>query len=101
MFIVSHPYIVFGIPVFHLPLLVVFYARPHVFNEIFRASLFLSLFALIYEIIGLHVGWWTFPGQYIALVSVLGVDVPVEEFFLWLSMGSLSVLAWYEEIEAE
>lgn len=101
LFIVEHPYLVFGIPVFLLPLLVVFYVRPQVFNEIFRAALFLSLFALIYEVIGLHVGWWTYAETFIASVPIGAVVVPIEELILWVSLGSLSVLAWFEEVEAE
>lgn len=101
IFVVEHPYLVFVAPVFLFPLLVVFYMRPHVFNEIFRAAIFLSLFALVYEVIGLRVGWWSFPGDYIASVPLGGMVVPIEELVLWVSLGSLSVLAWYEEIEAE
>lgn len=101
LFIVEHPYLVFGIPVFFLPLLVVFYLRRHVFNEIYRAALFLSIFALVYEVIGLHVGWWTFPGNFITTIPIGAVSVPLEEIILWVSLGSLSVLAWYEEVEAE
>jgi hypothetical protein len=101
IFIINHAYIVYGIPVVIIPMLIIFYLHPKIFGEIFRAALFLSLFALMYEVIGLTVGWWNYPGSYIMAARIGGVNIPIEELILWVSLGSLTVLAWYEQIEKE
>ena len=98
-FIMQHPYLIFGTLIFVLPSLAILYLHPHLLKDVAKATIFFALFALVYELIGLQVGWWTYPGQYVASLPIFGLAVPIEEVVLWILVGSLWVLVTYEEVE--
>ncbi len=101
VFIIPHAYLIFGSGLVILPLILIFYFHPRIFKEVFTAAAFLSIFALIYEIVGLHVGWWQFPGEYLYTFPFAGVMIPLEEMLLWVALGSLCILAEFEELEGD
>ena len=101
VFIIKHSYLIFGSTFFILPTAVIFFLHPHLLRDVLKAAIFLSLFLLVYEIIGLRVDWWTYPGEYIATVKFFGAIIPIEELILWITLGSLWAITAYEEIEVE
>ena len=99
LFVMNYPYVVFGAVFFFFPTALIFFLHPHLLRDVLKASIFLSLCMLVYEIVGLHVGWWTYPGEYLAVVNILGEGVPIEELIFWIGIGSLWAITAYEEIE--
>ncbi len=99
VFTIPYAYLIFGSLFTFLPMLCILYVHPHLFKEIFKAAIFLSIFALMYEIVGLRVGWWTYPGNYVGTITILGAAIPLEEICMWISLGSLAAITAYEEID--
>ncbi len=67
--------------------------------------LFLGLccfpFALLYEILALKFGMWSFPGnQYLGIMSLFGVRFPLEEFICFIVLFPMSIAALYEILGA-
>jgi len=48
------------------------------------------------EIVVLKTAGWTFPGQYIGMVTILGVTFPLEELFFWMLWYSVTIISYYE-----
>ena len=65
-------------------------------SKYIKVGSYFFVYYLIYEITGLQLGWWIFPGKYLAWVSVLGVNFPLEELFFWIVLTSISILSYYE-----
>lgn len=59
-------------------------------------SLILLPFSLVYELIGIKLHHWEFSGEYIGLINIAGLSMPIEEFILWIMLGSASIAAYYE-----
>jgi len=79
------------------PLVYIFIKRPTLIPRVLKLSMFLFFFFLIYEIIGLKSGWWTFPGEYLGTVNILNVTIAIEELVLWILLGSFWVVPLFEE----
>jgi hypothetical protein len=63
----------------------------------FGTAAYFFYFNIIYEIVGLRLRWWDFPGtQFVGHVSLFGVTFPFEEFFFWLVLGGFMVLSYFE-----
>jgi hypothetical protein len=54
------------------------------------------LINLVIELVGLHSGYWTFPGEYIGVVSLMGATFPIEEFFFYVILSSATIISYYE-----
>lgn len=90
-------YLKFFVPIHILPIIYIIVRHPNLVPKLIKISLILFIFFLIYEIIGLHFNFWSFPGEYIATTEMFGVVIPLEEFLLWIILISATVVAWYEE----
>lgn len=79
------------------PVIVLLFRNPQVFKKISVPILFFVPMHLSHEVTSLLLGQWYFPGEYFALVPLPGdTGVPVEEFIIWVFLGSMIVLAYYE-----
>ena len=64
-----------------------------------KALVMIPFFAIMYlvcELVSLHQGLWSFPGQYIGTVTLAGLSFPIEEFFFWIISSSAISVAYYE-----
>jgi hypothetical protein len=53
--------------------------------------------ALMFELTGLELQLWTFPGtHFIGWVDLLGYKFPFEEFFFWFVLSAITILSYYE-----
>lgn len=86
--------------VFGLPAVIIFFyaihKNPNVVPKILELSIIFLMFSIIYEIIALKLGFWWFPGQYYSFVNIAGVNIPIEEFVLWIALGAPGVAAAFE-----
>lgn len=78
------------------PVVYILIKKPYLIPRLFKFSLSLLIFTLIYEIIALKVKLWGFPGEYSGFVDIFGVGIPLEEFILWITLGGASVAAYFE-----
>ncbi len=90
-------YLFFGLIIVLLPILIEFFRRPNIFSRLCRAGSYFFFLTFLYEITGLKLGWWDFPGpQLIGWVSILGVRFPFEELFFWIMLFAMAWLSYYE-----
>lgn len=96
------------IPYFYFMMMAVFFGIPAVLEVIrhpnlgakfFRTSLYFAYAFLAYDLTGIALGQWTFPGQYMAWISIAGVSLPLDDFISWILIGTAACLAWYEHFD--
>jgi len=78
------------------PLVFVLIKSPALVPRFFKFSLVMLIFLLIYEIIGLRLRHWAFPGEYSSLVNIFGISIPIEEFVIWIALGGASLASYFE-----
>lgn len=80
-----------------VPLFVSFlYKNKGMLRHIIPIGVIFFFLHMLSEIIGLKLGLWIFNGQYIAMLSVLDVSFPVEEFILWIILSAPFILSLWE-----
>ena len=94
-FNMSFIYLKGGLVAIILPVLMGIW-KPKLWDKLLKTGIFFFFLWFISEIVALKTGGWTFPGQYIGTVSVLGVTFPFEELFFWMMMYAASIVSYYE-----
>ncbi len=84
-----------SLPALALPVYILV-KKPDLIPRLFKFSLVLLIFTLVYEIIALRIKLWSFPGEYSSFINIFGVGIPLEEFILWIVLGGASVAAYFE-----
>lgn len=80
-----------------VPCVLLLYLRPHIWPKLLIPALFFVPLHMSHEIVGLVLGQWHFPGSYFAIIPVVGqAFVPIEEFIIWILLGSVLVVSYYE-----
>lgn len=95
---INYFYLKSGIILAIIPSAVILLKFPKLYKKFSIAAAYFFFFSLIYELTGLSLGHWEFLGenQYIGMVKILGLQFPVEEFFFWIIIGAMGILAYYE-----
>lgn len=79
------------------PVIVLLFKNAAVFKKIGLSMLFFIPVHIVHEITGVMLNHWYFPGEYFWIVPLPGnTHAPVEEFFIWILLGSFVVLSYYE-----
>ncbi|MEK9176706.1 MAG: hypothetical protein AAB923_00245 [Patescibacteria group bacterium] len=92
----SHAYAVLALLTL-VPAVVLVARNPRIVWKLALPGLFFIPLHVAYEATALALNQWYFPGQYFGLVPLPGhTGVPVEEFVLWIVLGSFLVLSYYE-----
>lgn len=86
-------------PLFIAPTIYTLILHPYLFIPMAKTTAALLVFAVAFEIIGLIVGWWTYPGAYIFALPVGQSVLPLEEIIFWIIAGPFFVISLYEEFE--
>ena len=85
--------VVFGV----LPIVVILWKYRPLRTKFFRTAIYIFVVHIAFEYTALKLGYWSFPGKnYIGWLNVGGVQVPVEEFLIWITLGSMTILSYYE-----
>jgi hypothetical protein len=82
-----------------IPLLLIIDKYPKLLKKFSLVAIFFIFHTLVYEILALNLGYWEFPqlqSQYVGWVNLFGVSFPVEELFFYITIGSISLLSYYE-----
>jgi hypothetical protein len=79
------------------PAMFLIYRNPHILLKLLIPALFFVPFHVAHEVVSTLLGQWYFPGQYIAVIPLPGGTlVPIEETIVWIVLGSVLTLAYYE-----
>ena len=78
------------------PIIYIVVKRPNLIPNLWKISLVMLFFSLVIELIGLSLNHWDFPGEYTSFLGLLGFQIPLEEFVLWILLGGACVAAYYE-----
>ena|SRR3989344_3858529 len=95
LLIISYAYFYLGIGMMILFLAVVF-LHPTVLKRCLRIAPFFALMYVAFECVALSVGLWTFPGQYVGYIQILGNRFPIEELFFWIIASSVVTATFHE-----
>lgn len=83
-----------------IPILLQMFNYPKVFSKFALTAAYFFVFTFMYEIAGLRLGWWAFPGtEFIGWVHIFGVSFPLEEFVFWFMLTAFAALSYYEFFE--
>jgi hypothetical protein len=91
----DYTYIKIGLLLYPIMFVLVAVFIPSVLREVFLTGLVMAFFNLGFEMLALHGGFWTFPGEYIGEVTIFGYAFPTEEFIFMLCFCSAGVVATY------
>ena len=93
----TYSYLIMGV-LFLIPTLVILYKFPRLLRKFLAISIYFFYQALIIEIVGLSLGYWSFPTEsgYIGQVAILGYRFPLEELLLWMAFSTVIILSIYE-----
>jgi hypothetical protein len=80
-----------------LPLVWIVFRKPKLLYKIIWLGLFFFILNFVFELTGLSLNQWTFPGQYIGWVNVFGFTFPWEELVLWIALSAPIQVFYYEE----
>lgn len=90
-------YISWGVIVLLIPFLFQLFKYPKTTSKFFLAAAYFFYLHFIYEVTGLRLGWWEFPGkEFIGWISILGTNFPLEELLFWFILLALATLSYYE-----
>ena len=97
LLIIPYAYFWLGTIFFILPSITFLSFFPRLLSKYVKTASYFFLLAILFELTGLQLNQWTFPGNnFIGWVELFGHRFPFEEFFFWFVMGAISVLSYYE-----
>jgi len=90
-------YLVFGVVLALIPFLLQLFKYPKTTSKFLLPFIYFFFMFFIWEITGLKLGWWDFPGEmFIGWISIFGTNFPFEEALFWFVLLALSILSFYE-----
>lgn len=98
---IPYSYLIVGIIFTIIPLVCTLLKFPNLFSKFMRVAVYFALFSLVWELVAVPLGQWSFPGRFIGWIELFGVRFPFEEFLVWILLGSIGVLSWYEVFDDE
>ncbi len=94
---INYFYLKAGIVLMLLPLLGFISYFPKILLKFLKISVYFFGLYLLYELVGLSTGQWTFPGQnFIGFITIFNIRFPYEEFLFWMVFGVSGLLTYYE-----
>lgn len=94
---INYSYAILGLVLILIPSLIFLLFFPKILFKFIKASFYFFFLALSYEMTGLTLSLWTFPGShFIGWVEILNHRFPLEEFFFWIIFITIGILSYYE-----
>jgi hypothetical protein len=80
-----------------IPMILFSLKYPKYITNFFCVSIFFFYMHIIFELIGLKLRHWTYPGlHYLGWIHILNLSFPLEEFLFVLLLGGFVTLVYYE-----
>lgn len=90
-------YLYAGIVLFIIPITFFIFRYPHFIVPFFKVSAFFFYVHLLFELVGLKLNHWNFPGEhYLWIISLFGLRFPIEEFLFVIVLGGFAACSYYE-----
>lgn len=97
LLIVKYAYLKIGIIFLLIPSIAMLVFFPRLLSKYIKVGAYYFLVTALFEITGLQLNHWTFPGQqFIGWVTLFGYKFPYEEFLFWFVMTVITILSYYE-----
>jgi len=94
---IPYSYLWLGILIWLVPIVLFLSRYRSFFAGFLKVDLFFFYLYLVYELVGLKLGLYTFPGtHYIGWISILGFSFPIEEFVFVMCLGGFAACMYYE-----
>lgn len=94
---IPYAFLWLGLVFFPIPAFLFLITHRSFFFRFLKVQFFFLYVHLIFELVGLKLGHWTFPGtHYIGWVNVLGQSFPVEELIFVMLIGAFAACTYYE-----
>ena len=90
-------YMIAGIIIFLIPIVVTIIKYPKIRYQFFIIALYFFVLNTLFEFVAIKLNLWSFPGEeeYVAMINLFNITIPVEEFFFFSILGSSAVLSYY------
>lgn len=94
---IPYIYLIFGFIFCFIPIPLILFKFPKLITKVLQATIYFAASSFLWEIVALKLNQWTFPGNYfIGWLEIANVKFPLEEFLVWIVLGSAAVIVWYE-----
>jgi len=94
---IPYAYLILGTILLLLPSITFLSFFPKLLSKYVKTASYFFLLAILFEITGLQLNQWIFPGtNFIGWVELFGYRFPFEEFFFWFVMSAIGILSFYE-----
>lgn len=94
---IPYAYLWLGITFFLIPIFIFLFRNRGLFLSFAKVALYFFYAHLVFELVGLKLNHWTFPGtHYLGWVTILGLRFPVEELFFVMIIGTFAACTYYE-----
>lgn len=70
--------------------------RPELKRRLLAVGLYAAYNKLIFELTALSLGFWQFPGEFLALIRVGPFQIPIEELVFWIGLMTPATAIYYE-----
>ena len=97
LLVIPYFYLYAGVILFVLPVVIFLFRYPHFILPFFKVSAFFFYIHLLFELVGLKLNHWNFPGEhYLWMISLFGLRFPIEEFLFVIVLGGFAACSYYE-----
>lgn len=94
---IPYSFLWLGLIFFPIPAILFLAAHRQFLGSFLKVQLFFLYIHLIFELIGLKLNHWIFPGEhYIGWVRLLGQSFPLEELIFVMLIGAIAACSYYE-----
>lgn len=97
LLVIPYSYLLLCLLFWMIPISIFLFRYPKYLWDFSKVALFFLYLHFIYELMGLYMGYWVFPGiHYIGWISILGFNIPLEEFLFVIMFGGFAPCVYYE-----
>lgn len=93
--VVGDVYLKIGLFLYPLVFILALSIDRSIWRESVQVALLFGVFNLAFELLALHLGYWTFHGSYIGMVDVFGYRFPLEELTFLVVLCAPAVVVAY------
>lgn len=95
--IIPYAYLWMGITLIFLPTVTFLSFFPRLLSKYVKTASYFFLHGIMFELTGLQLYQWTFPGEnFVGWVELFGYRFPFEEFFFYFILFAVCILSYYE-----
>ncbi len=94
---IPYAYLWLGLSFFIVPSAIFLAKYPKTIPKLLKLSVYFFVLHVTFEFTALELGNWVFPGSnYLAVLTLGGFVIPIEEIVVWWFLFIISIISWYE-----